>query len=74
MMLIYTCPNCGGDLHDIMLACNPPIHQKVCHNCGWSYEDPREEVIRVPFNNINDIDLFNIGRDNASEEIDPFIW
>lgn len=49
MQIIYTCPNCGGDLQEEMLTCDPPIHKKVCHNCGWSHEDPREEVVRIPY-------------------------
>lgn len=49
MQIIYTCPNCGGDLSEIMIATNPPIYTKVCHNCGWSVEEPRENVVRIPY-------------------------
>ena len=48
-MIIYTCPKCGGDLLDIMLMSNPPIPKKVCPACGWSWIGKREETIRVPF-------------------------
>ena len=49
MQIIYTCPNCGGDLSEIMVATNPPIYTKVCHNCGWSVEELREKVVRIPY-------------------------
>lgn len=49
MQIIYTCPNCGGDLSEIMIATNPPIYTKVCHNCGWSVEEPRESIVRIPY-------------------------
>lgn len=69
-IIIETCPKCGHDLHDIMLASNPPIPKKECFNCGWSWQGEPEQIIRVPFsdehiepviiNNIeeSDIDLF----------------
>lgn len=47
-MIIQTCPKCGADLHEMMLASAPPIHVKECLSCGYRYER-REEVIRVPF-------------------------
>jgi len=50
MRIIYTCPKCGGDLQEVMLATNPPIQKKQCMSCGWSYTDTdREDVLRVPF-------------------------
>lgn len=49
MIIIETCPKCGHDLHDEVICTYPPIPRKVCHNCGWSWEGQREEVIRVPF-------------------------
>jgi hypothetical protein len=48
-MIIETCPKCGHDLIDLILASNPPIPKKECHNCGWSWTGKREEVVRVPF-------------------------
>ena len=55
MQLIYTCPNCGHDLQDICLTSNPPINKKVCHYCGWSVEEPQENIVRIPYGNENDI-------------------
>ncbi len=50
MIIIETCPKCGHDLFDSVICTNPPIPKKECHNCGWTWEGQREEVIRVPFN------------------------
>lgn len=69
MIIIETCPVCGHDLTDLVLTTYPPIPQKQCFSCGWSWTGKREEVVRVPFggnsfapdttnclnNNINDI-------------------
>lgn len=49
MIIIETCPKCGHDLHDEVICTYPPIHCKVCYNCGWSWEGEQEEVVRVPF-------------------------
>lgn len=49
MIIIETCPKCGHDLVDSVICTNPPIPKKECHNCGWTWEGKREEVIRVPF-------------------------
>lgn len=48
-IIIETCPKCGHDLHDVVLASNPPIPKKECFNCGWSWQGEPEQVIRVPF-------------------------
>ena len=48
-IIIETCPKCGHDLHDAILASNPPIPKKVCWNCGWSWTGDTEEVVRIPF-------------------------
>ena len=48
-MIIETCPICGHDLIDIMLASNPPIPKKECWSCGWSWQGQPEEIVRVPF-------------------------
>ena len=53
MIIIETCPKCGHDLFDSVICTNPPIPKKECHNCGWTWEGQREEVIRVPFNENN---------------------
>lgn len=49
MIIIETCPKCGHDLYDVVIATYPPIPKKECFNCGWHWEGKREEVIRVPF-------------------------
>ena len=52
-IIIETCPKCGHDLIDIMIATYPPIPRKECWNCGWSWEGEQEEVVRVPFGGNN---------------------
>jgi Zn-finger nucleic acid-binding protein len=55
MNIIYTCPECGLDLMDLVLTANPPILQKRCPNCGWVWTDKPTETIRVPFDDgLND--------------------
>ena len=57
-IIIETCPKCGHDLTDLMIATYPPIPQKKCFGCGWSWEGKREEIIRVPFGG-NSLDIDN---------------
>ncbi len=61
MIIIETCPKCGHDLHDEIIATYPPIPRKVCYNCGWNWEGQPEQVVRVPFggNSYHD-DLLNV--------------
>ena len=61
MIIIETCPKCGHDLTDLVLTTYPPIPQKKCFNCGWSWTGEREEIVRVPFggNNLIVDDLVN---------------
>ena len=47
-MLVYICPECGGDLQEVVLASNPPQIKKYCSKCGWSYIE-NEEIYRVPY-------------------------
>lgn len=58
-IIIETCPKCGYDLHDLVIATNPPIPQKKCFCCGWEWTGEPEEVVRVPFggNSFNYDDL-----------------
>ena len=49
MIIIETCPKCGGDLRDEVICTYPPIPRKVCSNCGWSWKGEREKIVRVPF-------------------------
>ena len=55
--IIETCPKCGHDLVDLVIATYPPIPKKECWNCGWSWtgEQEQEAIVRVPFggNTIN---------------------
>ncbi len=53
MIIIETCPKCGHDLQNLMIATYPPIPRKECWHCGWSWEGEREEVVRVPFDGNN---------------------
>ena len=48
-IIIETCPKCGYDLHDLVIATNPPIPQKKCFNCDWEWTGEPEQVLRVPF-------------------------
>lgn len=50
MRIIETCPKCGHDLVDLVIATYPPIPQKKCFSCGWEWTGKAEEVVRVPFN------------------------
>ena len=49
MIIIETCPKCGADLIDTIIATSPPIPRKVCPNCSWHLEGKREEIKRIPF-------------------------
>lgn len=49
MIVVETCPQCGHDLHDVVICTYPPIPRKVCWNCGWSWTGEREKIKRVPF-------------------------
>lgn len=61
-IIIETCPKCGHDLKDLMIATYPPIPRKECWNCGWSWEGEPEKVVRVPFggNNPNIIEQLSL--------------
>lgn len=48
-MVIYTCPECGGDLVDYVITTYPPISAKKCLNCDWRWEDKMDVIKRVPF-------------------------
>ena len=51
---IETCPKCGGTLIPLCYTTKPPIHAVRCLNCGWEYEEKRNEVVFSQFN-LNDI-------------------
>lgn len=48
-IIIETCPKCGHDLQDLVLASYPPIPQKKCFGCGWEWTGQPEQIMRVPF-------------------------
>ena len=50
MQIVYTCPICGEDLRCVMLTSNPPQTRYEC-SCGWSYTEPRVDVVKIPFPN-----------------------
>ena len=61
MKIIYTCPECGHDLVDLMLTTYPPKAQKKCFNCGWEWteQQQKEETIRIPFDkNVHKVTTF----------------
>lgn len=66
-MVIETCPKCGHDLMNLVLTCNPPIPQKICTHCGWSWTGKGEEVVRVPFREPSDDNLIKKENTNLSE-------
>lgn len=70
MIIIETCPKCGHYLHDMILASNPPIPQKKCFSCGWSWTGEPEEVVIVPFggNSLN-VDDFNGSNISTFDEL-----
>lgn len=53
MEVIYTCPICGKDLRCVMLTSNPPQTRYECPACGWSFNEPRSDVMRIPFPDVN---------------------
>lgn len=52
MTIIYTCPKCGNDLDEIVLASYPPQYKKSCSKCGWSITErikKDENIKRIPY-------------------------
>lgn len=49
MIIIDTCPKCGGQLYDEVICTYPPIPAKRCLKCGWSWEGKQEVVKLVRF-------------------------
>lgn len=43
-ILIETCPKCGAELQNIVIATFPPIPQKKCFKCGWRWEGKPEKI------------------------------
>lgn len=53
MIIIETCPKCGGDLRPETICTYPPIPKRYCPSCGWSWQGEPEQVIRIPFTEEN---------------------
>ena len=49
MIIVETCPKCGHDLQEMVIAIFPPIPCKQCWNCGWRWEGKRDDILRIPF-------------------------
>lgn len=47
-IVIYTCPKCGSDLQELILASYPPIHVTECRVCGWKSEK-QDDVLKMPY-------------------------
>ena len=67
-IIVETCPKCGHDLQDLMIATYPPIPKKECWNCGWSWEGEPEEVIRMPFGGAGKRESLNCIVDEITEK------
>ena len=48
-ILVETCPKCGAELQNIVIATYPPIPQKKCFRCGWSWTEKPEKIVYKPF-------------------------
>lgn len=48
-ILIETCPKCGAELQNIVIATFPPIPKKQCYRCGWSWTGKPEKIVYKPF-------------------------
>lgn len=53
MQIVYTCPICGQDLKCVMLPSDPPQTRYECWNCGWSFDEPRPDIVRIPYPDVN---------------------
>lgn len=49
MIVFETCPRCGAVLQNEVIFVVPPIPRKVCYECGWHHELPRETIEYRPF-------------------------
>lgn len=47
-MIVYTCPECGSDLQEVMLTSYPPQRKMYCNNCNWSHIET-DKVYKVPY-------------------------
>lgn len=66
MRIVYTCPECGADIEDIVLATYPPKYMKRCTNpkCKWRHiEEVDDGVVRIPYTQAP-IDWINVSDDS----------
>ena len=49
MIVIETCPKCGGKLDIVVLTTYPSIPARICRKCGWYWQGKMGEIVRVPF-------------------------
>ena len=47
-MIIYTCPECGHDLTEVILTTYPAKREMCCMNCGWSVI-LKNQIQRIPY-------------------------
>lgn len=65
MIIIETCPKCGSDLINTVIATFPPIPRKVCPNCDWHWEGKQETIKRVPFQEGKEMTKLNLTNDGG---------
>lgn len=56
--VVYTCPDCGGDLIPYVYTTIPPIHAWVCHECGWRHVEESQKFAKVPFPEAKSVYIF----------------
>lgn len=44
-IIVETCPKCGAELQNIVIATFPPIPKKQCYRCGWSWMGKPEKIV-----------------------------
>lgn len=71
MRIIETCPKCGHDLVDLVIATYPPIPQKKCFNCGWEWTGDAEKVVRVPFGGNTTTNTIDTATISLNDYINP---
>ena len=52
MRVVYTCPECGTDLEEVVLTSYPPQYRVYCPKCKWSHTERQPEdydVVRIPY-------------------------
>ena len=47
-IIVYTCPKCGEELEEEVLASYPPIYVTRCRSCGWKTEK-QDDILKIPY-------------------------